>query len=68
MHVSKFIILQDTCIKKCVDKHINANHKMMEIFIEIEPVLVQRRIEEVQSAQASLEAQPQIEQSVQTTA
>ncbi|XP_076233213.1 mitochondrial import inner membrane translocase subunit Tim10 B [Calliopsis andreniformis] len=61
---------EDICLRKCLEKHIHANHKMMEIFMEVQPVLVQRRIEEVQSAQAALEAtQSQVEESVsQTTA
>ncbi|XP_053988774.1 mitochondrial import inner membrane translocase subunit Tim10 B-like [Hylaeus volcanicus] len=52
---------EDVCLSKCLEKHINGNHKMMEIFMEIQPILVQKRIEEVQKAQAALESQIEVQ-------
>ncbi|KZC07187.1 Mitochondrial import inner membrane translocase subunit Tim9 B, partial [Dufourea novaeangliae] len=48
---------EDICVSKCLQKHVRANHKMMEIFMEVQPVLIQKRLEEVQQAQATLEEQ-----------
>ncbi|XP_076674823.1 mitochondrial import inner membrane translocase subunit Tim10 B [Andrena cerasifolii] len=48
---------EDICLRKCLQKHIQANHKMMEIFMEVQPIFVRKRIEEAQTAQAALEAQ-----------
>ncbi|XP_043253972.1 mitochondrial import inner membrane translocase subunit Tim10B [Colletes gigas] len=48
---------EDVCIKKCLEKHINGNYKMMSVFMEVEPVFTKKKIEEVQKAQAALEAQ-----------
>lgn len=57
---------EDICVKKCVEKHVHGNHKMMEIFVEVQPVLMQKRIEEIQQTQAALEEQMQKQESVAT--
>ncbi|XP_076755241.1 mitochondrial import inner membrane translocase subunit Tim10 B [Xylocopa sonorina] len=44
------------CVEKCSGKQINANHKIMEIFMEVQPVIVRKKMEEFQKAQATLEA------------
>ncbi|XP_076653569.1 mitochondrial import inner membrane translocase subunit Tim10B [Halictus rubicundus] len=54
---------EDLCVKKCVEKHVHGNHKMMEIFVEVQPVLMQKRIEEIQQTQAALEEQMQKQES-----
>ncbi|XP_012214907.1 mitochondrial import inner membrane translocase subunit Tim10 B [Linepithema humile] len=58
---------EDICVSNCAQKHIYANHKVMEIFMEVQPVMVRKRMEEMNAAQAALEEQnqQQAEQSVQ---
>ncbi|XP_029158772.1 mitochondrial import inner membrane translocase subunit Tim10 B-like [Nylanderia fulva] len=57
---------EDLCINNCAQKYIHANHKIMEIFVEVQPIMVRRRMEEVNSTQAALEAQnQQVEQNPQ---
>jgi hypothetical protein len=34
------------CIARCTQKHINVNHKTMEVFAEINPGFQQRKAEE----------------------
>lgn len=46
-------------MKNCVDKHIHANHKTMEIFMEVQPVMMQKRMADMNNAQAALEANTQ---------
>ncbi|XP_076626492.1 mitochondrial import inner membrane translocase subunit Tim10B [Colletes latitarsis] len=48
---------EDVCIKKCLEKYVNGNYKMMTVFMEVEPVFTKKKIEEVQKAQAALQAQ-----------
>lgn len=57
---------EDECVKNCVEKHIHANHRIMEIFMEIQPLLVQKRMAEINNAQAALEANAQAEVQVQS--
>ncbi|XP_003701673.1 mitochondrial import inner membrane translocase subunit Tim10 B [Megachile rotundata] len=68
--VSTFIsrdvsIDEDQCIENCSGKHINANHKIMEIFMEVQPLIIRKNVEEFQKSQANLETQVQNEQSVE---
>ncbi|XP_066596330.1 mitochondrial import inner membrane translocase subunit Tim10 B-like [Prorops nasuta] len=53
---------EDLCVKNCANKHINANHKIMEIFTEVQPIMVQRRINDMNSTQAAVPKQESIEQ------
>ncbi|XP_076160629.1 mitochondrial import inner membrane translocase subunit Tim9 isoform X2 [Ptiloglossa arizonensis] len=48
---------EDICLRRCLDKHINANNRMIQVFMEVQPIFVQKRIEENQRAQEALEAQ-----------
>ncbi|KAL6260147.1 hypothetical protein P5V15_007682 [Pogonomyrmex californicus] len=57
---------EDFCINNCAQKYIHANHKIMEIFMEVQPAMVRKRMEEINTTQAALEAQnQQAEQSPQ---
>ncbi|EFN73691.1 hypothetical protein EAG_08488 [Camponotus floridanus] len=49
----------DVCVSNCAQKYIHANHKIMEIFMEVQPIMVRKRIEEINTTQAALEAQNQ---------
>ncbi|XP_011267855.1 mitochondrial import inner membrane translocase subunit Tim10 B [Camponotus floridanus] len=50
---------EDVCVSNCAQKYIHANHKIMEIFMEVQPIMVRKRIEEINTTQAALEAQNQ---------
>ncbi|GAB1866501.1 Mitochondrial import inner membrane translocase subunit [Camponotus japonicus] len=50
---------EDLCVSNCAQKYIHANHKIMEIFMEVQPIMVRKRIEEINTTQAALEAQNQ---------
>ena len=57
---------EDLCVSNCAQKYIHANHKIMEIFMEVQPIMVRRRMEEINTTQAALEAQnQQVEQNPQ---
>lgn len=47
---------QIQCIENCSGKHIHANHKIMEIFMEVQPAIVRKSMEEFQKTQAALDA------------
>uniref|UniRef100_T1JAV5 Mitochondrial import inner membrane translocase subunit n=1 Tax=Strigamia maritima TaxID=126957 RepID=T1JAV5_STRMM len=36
-----------SCVDKCASKHVNINHRMMSIYMEVQPQIVSRRIEEM---------------------
>ncbi|XP_034182061.1 mitochondrial import inner membrane translocase subunit Tim10 B [Osmia lignaria lignaria] len=58
---------EDQCIESCSGKHIHANHKIMEIFMEVQPTILRKSMEELQKSQADLETQTQQEQTVENT-
>ncbi|XP_070167963.1 mitochondrial import inner membrane translocase subunit Tim10 B [Polyergus mexicanus] len=57
---------EDLCVSNCAQKYIHANHKIMEIFMEVQPIMVHRRMEEINTSQAALETpNQQVEQDPQ---
>ncbi|XP_046743939.1 mitochondrial import inner membrane translocase subunit Tim10 B-like [Diprion similis] len=59
---------EEACINNCAQKHINANHRIMEVYMEVQPLLVNKRIEEMNAAQAAAVAQQQqLQQDTQIT-
>ena len=57
-------MFQSTCVEKCVGKHIHANHKIMSVFAELQPVYMQKRVDEmnkqIEAQQAAQEAAQQV--------
>ncbi|KAF0313498.1 Mitochondrial import inner membrane translocase subunit Tim10B [Amphibalanus amphitrite] len=53
------------CVQRCADKHINSNQKIMQVFMEVQPQVVAKRMEKMEQQMAetqaaeSAEAQPQ---------
>ncbi|KOX80004.1 Mitochondrial import inner membrane translocase subunit Tim9 B [Melipona quadrifasciata] len=43
------------CVENCSGKHIHANHKIMEVFMEVQPVIARRSMEEYQKQMKALE-------------
>ncbi|XP_011165191.1 mitochondrial import inner membrane translocase subunit Tim10 B isoform X1 [Solenopsis invicta] len=50
---------EDLCVNNCAQKYIHANHKIMEVFMEVQPLMMHKRIEEINTAQTTLEEQNQ---------
>lgn len=53
------IALQTVCVDRCVGKHVSVNHKIMSVYSEVQPIYMQRRIDEMTQ---QMEAQQQQEQ------
>ncbi|KAK3877231.1 hypothetical protein Pcinc_018031 [Petrolisthes cinctipes] len=53
---------ETVCVDSCVGKHVNVNHKIMSVYSEVQPVYMQRRIDEMTQ---QVEAQQQQEQQQQ---
>lgn len=50
-------------MSNCAQKYIHANHKIMGVFMEVQPIMVNRRMQEINTTtQAQLEAQAQDQQ------
>lgn len=50
---------ESTCLDRCVGKHVHANHKIMSVYAELQPVYMQRRLDEMnQQMEAQQAAQP----------
>lgn len=47
---------ETACVDRCVGKHINVNHKIMSVYTEVQPIYMQRRIDEMTK---QMEAQQQ---------
>lgn len=45
------------CVTQCADKHVKVNKKVMEVYIEVQPQIAKKRMEEVAALQESLEKQ-----------
>ncbi|KAG7209048.1 hypothetical protein KM043_015207 [Ampulex compressa] len=58
---------EEVCVKNCVEKHVHANHKIMEVYMEVQPIMVRRRIDEMNAAQEALEAQAKEQQETDQT-
>ncbi|KAK1119457.1 hypothetical protein K0M31_013286 [Melipona bicolor] len=54
------------CVENCSGKHIHANHKIMEVFMEVQPVIARRSMEEYQKQMKALE-ETQEEQNNEST-
>lgn len=39
----------------CTKKHVNVNHKVMQVYIEVQPQIVNKRIEEMNKQAAAVE-------------
>lgn len=54
-------MFQSHCVELCSGKNIRVNHKIMAVYMEVQPYIVQKRIEEMNKLNpvpASQEAQP----------
>lgn len=56
---------EENCVNLCVHKHIKVNHKLMGVFMEIQPMIVSKRMEEMNQAALQMEQQLQEAQTQQ---
>ena len=38
-------------MSRCADKHVKVNNKVMEIYMEVQPLITQKRIDEMNALQ-----------------
>jgi len=39
---------ETNCIDLCTNKHVRVNHKIMAVYMEVQPLVMQRRVEEME--------------------
>ncbi|XP_042214812.1 mitochondrial import inner membrane translocase subunit Tim10B-like [Homarus americanus] len=39
--------IETACVDRCVGKHISVNHKIMSVYTEVQPIYLQKRIDEM---------------------
>ncbi|XP_003742815.1 mitochondrial import inner membrane translocase subunit Tim10B [Galendromus occidentalis] len=42
---------EEVCVDKCVNKNIKLNHRMMEIYMKLQPEINQKRLQEQEALQ-----------------
>lgn len=47
------------CVDRCAGKHVKVNKKVMEIYMEVQPQITKKRMDEMAALQESLEKQKQ---------
>ncbi|PSN38950.1 hypothetical protein C0J52_08938 [Blattella germanica] len=52
------------CVSECANKHVKVNNKLMEIYMEVQPLIAQKRIDEMQAMQDKLEKQKESEKEI----
>ncbi|KAK8735616.1 hypothetical protein OTU49_005471 [Cherax quadricarinatus] len=60
--------VETACVDRCVGKHISVNHKIMSVYAEVQPIYMQRRIDEmnkqIEAQQNLVQEQQQVDQPV----
>lgn len=51
-----FIFHQPKCIDKCVQKFTNVNHRSLGVYVELQAEITQRRMAEMEAANATIQA------------
>ncbi|XP_015924643.1 mitochondrial import inner membrane translocase subunit Tim10 B isoform X2 [Parasteatoda tepidariorum] len=47
---------EESCIEKCSSKGVAVNHRLMMSYMEIQPEIMNKRVEEMQKQQANIDA------------
>ncbi|KDR15692.1 Mitochondrial import inner membrane translocase subunit Tim9 B, partial [Zootermopsis nevadensis] len=55
------------CVTHCAGKHIKVNKKVMEIYMEVQPQITKKRMEEMATLQESLEKQNKSSETTEQT-
>jgi hypothetical protein len=61
------LFFQAVCVARCAGKHIKVNKKVMEIYMEVQPQITKKRMEEMAALQESLEKQNKSSEDTQQT-
>merc|ERR1711946_12858 len=43
------------CVDICTNKHVRVNHKMMSVYMEVQPLIMQKRMEEMEKLNTPIE-------------
>ena len=43
------------CVDICTNKHVRVNHKMMSVYMEVQPLIMQKRMEEMEKLNSPTE-------------
>ncbi|EEB12345.1 mitochondrial import inner membrane translocase subunit Tim9 B, putative [Pediculus humanus corporis] len=56
-HLSDRDLSQDECgcVDMCTKKHVSVNHKVMQVYMEVQPEIINKRIEDMNKQQAAVE-------------
>ncbi|XP_034249107.1 mitochondrial import inner membrane translocase subunit Tim10 B-like isoform X2 [Thrips palmi] len=46
---------EENCVDLCAKKHIKVNHKVMGVFMELQPMIINKRMEEMNQAALQIE-------------
>lgn len=49
------ITSQMNCVDVCANKHVRVNHKMMSVYMEVQPLMMQKRMEEMEKLNPPVE-------------
>nr|CAD7453547.1 unnamed protein product [Timema tahoe] len=47
------------CVSLCTDKYVNMNNKLMQVYMEVQPIIMNKRMEEMSKLQESQQAADQ---------
>lgn len=59
LHKYEYNFLQAICVDRCAGKHVKVNKKVLEVYMEVQPQITKKRMDEMASLQESLEKQKQ---------
>lgn len=59
LHNCEYYFLQAICVDRCAGKHVKVNKKVLDVYVEVQPQITQKRMDEMAALQESLEKQKQ---------
>jgi len=59
LHKCEYYFLQAICADRCAGKYVKVNRKVLEVYMEIQPQITKKRMDEMAALQESLEKQKQ---------
>lgn len=54
------------CVDSCAGKHVKMNHKIMQVYMEVQTIITNKRIEEMQNAQLAIAESQDVPKSIET--
>lgn len=62
-HKREINLDETECVDTCIRKQVSVNHKIMSAYAEIQPIYMQKRIDEMTQQQEAIAQMQQVEQS-----